>query len=332
MKHLITFIFLALTMWPAVGAASTVVAPPIPVDRGTDGDFQRSKDDGVSAQKHMQRRRWKKMLRHSKAAWETYKSPTYALLQGIALAKLKQPDEAFRWFVVTKAMKPSTAINAEADRQLAELSPQLKLGVWEFKAPLAAIVTIDGIRVSGGVVGLSYGKHAVVIAEEGFETREATVEMEGPTAPKARFSLNKVQAKVEPPPVKAGPTAPVEEPESASIALPLGLIIGGVVLAGAGAGLHVWGMGADSEADAINGQWNQQTFDDSREQFDSLRSDGQTGTFAAYGLYALGGGLIVAGAVVWALQDTTENEGTADVVLAPAIGNGGVSAVFSGRF
>lgn len=330
MKHLLTLTLILLTMWPAVGAA-TVIAPPVPSDRGSDGDFQRSKGDGLNAQKHMARRRWKKMLRHSEAAWQTYKSPTYALLQGIALTKLKRNSEAFQWFLVAKAMKPSSAIMLEADRQLAELSRTLKVGVWEFKAPKEATVTIDGVQVAATVVGLSYGKHKVVIAKAGFETRETTVELNGPKAPGTIFSLKKVEVKVKPAIVDKVPTPSGQaEPESASIALPLGLIIGGVVLVGAGVGLHFWGDGSHDEADGLNGRW-EGTYEASEAQFSSLRSDGETRVAAGAALYAIGGGLVIAGALLWALQEPS-SESSADVVLLPSVRPHGLSATLSGRF
>jgi hypothetical protein len=188
------------------------------------------------------------------------------------------------------------------------------------------------------MIGASAGEHRIAVKADGYKRAERSVKVEPARPAVVQVNLERLPAKkvdVEPPPKKkVEPPAPVEKSEP-SIAVPLALIIGGVVVAGAGGGLHAWGLGAESELKALNGTWAaaELTVTEAQARIDSLYSDASTGTTAAFVMYGLGVGLITAGAVLWGLQGSdSDGEGLVDVVLSPVMVPHGGGMTLKGRF
>jgi hypothetical protein len=312
--------------------ATDVIVPSAPSERGSEEDYQRSLHSLKDANKAMKRKRWKRMLTHAESAWRIYKSPVYALMRGIAHGRLGNHKEAMLWLITTKAMNPPSELKSKLGEALTKSGQAAQIGLVKLSvAPKQGSISVEGVKVPGDFVGLSYGPHVFTATADGYKSLDRKVTV-GANPIQVGFELTELP-KVEKKPIKVEqpPPVPAEEP---SIAVPLALIIGGVVAAGAGVGLHVWGLGAASDINDQNGTWNAQglTPEEAEMRVDDLHATAATGSTVAYVMYGLGVGLITAGAVIWAMQGSDDGEGQADVVLTPAVAPSGGGVVLGGRF
>lgn len=316
--------FLIATFSTAAIAEVLVVEPA--VNSGKEADFQRAKAASKDAKQAFADDKFTSALAHAESAYRTYPNASTAIQMATIHARLDHAKDAYRWLLVARNHNPVRAIVSRIDKGLKKHGAIAKFRTVLLKTtPNDATISINGgaaIAKGGSYVGLSFGEHTLAATAANHHPASQTAIAKAAGMQTVNFKL------------EAMAVVPAADPESADITVPLALVISGAVVAGAGAGLLVWGLSSNGDANGLNGSFaSGQTADDAADEFNGLKGNAEIGTYAGYGLLGLGGALIVTGAVLWAiLPGGTEGEGSADVVATPALLPGGGGMVLHGSF
>lgn len=313
-----------LVAWTAAPSArGEVIVLEVPKNTGLEKDFQRAKASSVDAIKAFESGNVTGALAHAESAYRVYPNTSTAMVMARIYAHGKNDRKAFEWFLRARNHGPSEAFLVKVNAGLFEHGRTLKLGTFKASVePTGAALKLSGDSIPNNVfVGVSLGEYALEVSMGGYEPSSQRIKIAS-TDPVAVSVILSPLAKSS------------VEVSSGLPAAPLALIIGGVVAAGAGVGLHVWGLGRDGGLDTDNGRWASQGLgvDAARESFSAATDDATLGTTIAFVLYGVGGAAILTGAILWALDEPTPSNGTADVVVAPAYMRGGGGLVLSGGF
>jgi hypothetical protein len=313
----------------SAASLAEVMVVEVRKNSGTDADFARAKASSADANTAFGEGDIRGALSHAEAAYRAYSNASTAMQMATIYSKTNKDRSAFKWYLLARNHNPTEAVISSIEDALKAHGGKAKLGVVRVETtPKDAKVDIDGgagVTVGGAYFGVSFGEHEIVVSAPKHSAANLAVKVSKGSIQTLKAQLKPVVAEVKKP----------KEVESASIALPLGLIIGGVVAAGAGAGLHLWGLGADSELADQNGKWTAQGLsnEESLARFDGFAGDASTGSTVAFVLYGVGAAAIVTGAVIWALQGSDSGgDGKVDVVVAPAFIPAGGGLTLGGTF
>jgi hypothetical protein len=222
----------------------------------------------------------------------------------------------------------------ERARALESRLSQLVIEVPSAARRTGLVVMRDGAVVRegqwGAPVAVDPGKHTIEASAPGKKTWNATEDVQGPGTTTVRVEA---LADLPPPPVAAPPALPStpQPPPEQSSGSPLktiGLVAGGVGVAGLIAGGVFGAMALAKNSDANGGHCGGSLGGPNQcdAQGVSLRSDAVTfGNISTIGLIA-GGVLAAGGATMWILAPS------ARVQVTPSVGAGGAQLSLGGRF
>jgi hypothetical protein len=337
-------------LWVGPGARAEVLAPPLP-QRAVSGEegkreARKAYDKAVAL---VGRRRVKKALEPAKLAYAMLPNASTATLYAIILGEAGQTRQAFERALIARSLEPTGDERKLIDEYLARYGERLGLGWAAVEVtPASAQVTIGDVTFEGGrTIGLSAGRHAVKVTAPGYQERtvDATATA-GALVPIIVALVAEAPAAPPEPPPGATPGAP---DAIAAPALPppagrgglgdagLGLMIGGAVMVIGGIPATVWALGRakDSEGPAAvlgDAQANPGLVPDvevsaARASYDAARDDIDTGNILAGVLYGVGGAALIAGVVLFLLDDPVPADGVAPegarLRVAPALAPGG---------
>jgi hypothetical protein len=267
----------------------------------------------------------------------------------VSLARPVEAVDAYERYLADGGRKVPADRRAEVEKEI--VRQKARIATLEFRGlPRGAIVRVDGNEVGRAPifapVRVGVGKHSIAASAEGYDSAEKEVVVAGEDRKAVDLVLAKRVVETPPPPsvtyvVSAPPTAspavaPARIAAASSAAVEpstrpmsnvrlLGILTGVAGVAGIAAGGACWWVGM-SRNDESKDNWNTNP-----DKANSLRGEAQDYITAGNTLFAVGGGLVVLGVVLYLVGSPDGQPATPNThaYLVPALAPGfaGLNAV-----